>query len=1074
MEKTVLNFEPGVTAVVGPNGCGKSNIFDSIRWVLGEQSVKAMRGVSMEDVIFNGTSSKPALGFAEVSLTFSNESKFFPVDYSEITITRRLFRSGESEYLLNKSRVRLKDINELLMGTGIASESYSLVEQGKIDLVLSSRPEDRRAIFDEAAGITKYKAKKKEALNKLKYTEDNLLRLSDIIAEVKRQIGSVERQAAKARRYKEVFQHLKDLEIDKAYFQLDQFNNQIKELAAEKTLSVNESKDIEAAIASKIENLKDLRTRFNEIASNIELADIDALKADSAAERFNEQIAVNKERIEEYEQRITALTKEKDLISERIKGEQERSQAIKSELSDFDKNAREKENQLKVKKEVLSSTIDEIESARETIKRAKKNILELATNLSKARNDASKLLSDSNALSARSRRLQIERAKVNEEKQGVEANFSQAEASFKEKTDAVQAIRETLEAERENLSNNKLTLKKLEEDIVTLEKKLSNLVSKKEFLQNLKSKYGDFPDACDGIIIFEADNLKPGMGILAKVDTIEQIEENLLNSLQFEGGSKKQIKVKLKIIDLDIEKIAEEEEALEARLAQEGLKKNELLDLIQAGSRSQMQKEEELKKEEISFANTKMQFDLFKEEINKLNGEANIVEEEFQEVTSEMTTLREALEKSNNKVDSIDSEIKNNEQSISQSEELIADLIQKRESQTVDIAQLETLIANIAPRHQSLENSLRIIEASLTQDKEKDTLNQAESEDCRNKAKRLIGQIEKAKIDIESTTKGKEEVLVRLGALKQEKEVTLEKINAIQEDTNQENTMLDKSRQANFQITSKEQEINFKILNLKNRIEASYHVNLDIVGDTCQQLSQESTLEIDAEIEKLKQKVDSYGNVNLVAIEEYEELKKRFEFLLNQQNDLLTAKDSIHKAILKINQTTRKMFKETFEKIRDHFKDYFRLLFNGGDAQLLLSDENNILESGIEIVCRPPGKKLQNISLLSGGEKSLSAIALIFAVFKVKPSPFCVLDEIDAALDESNIDRYNKVLQEFIKTTQFIIITHNKKTITNADVMYGITMQESGVSKIVSVKFAKQEAADASKPKPVKSPALKE
>jgi chromosome segregation protein len=1049
-EKTVLNFEPGVTAVVGPNGCGKSNIFDAIRWVLGEQSVKAMRGSSMEDVIFNGTASKPPLGFAEVSLIFSNENKFFHLDFAEIMITRRLFRSGESEYLINKNNVRLKDINELLMGTGIASESYSLVEQGKIDLVLSSRPEDRRAIFDEAAGITKYKSRKKEALNKLKDTEDNLLRLSDIIEEVKRQINSVERQAAKARRYQENFQNLKDLELKLALHELRELNEQIEKLKSQKENSKTNLHNLENEILQFNQQKEDLSFKLQEITFNIENCDKEALKADNIVDRFSDQINVNKERINEFRKRIEDLNREKQLIITRLDEEKARLATVRQELASFDTTVSESTRDIKIRKESLETISQESALAHRTILDSKKGILEFTSQLTRVRNDCLKLNSELTVLSTRIRRLSLEKAKVSEEKLQVDKNFEQFNSQLSLTKNQVDSLSTGLNSIQQTTKTQQLSLDEVENSINKLEKEISNLASQKEFLLNLKTKYADLPDAGDATVIIDSRDLLPGMNILGKV---ERINDN------------GHISCKVKIIDLDLDKVIKREGFAIAQLADLIASKEKISSEIAANQRIILSKESELKDAQMKFSNINTQAGIVKENSLKFDEELSIINEELVEVSKESGAIEASLEKSKTQSSALEKEIINLETLISHNQELVVNLSLKRETTLVDITQLETQFSSLADKRQSLENSLRLMESSFNQDTHRQQDNDRQSQEADDRISQLGEHILQLDKEINQAKVSKDGVLRQLEEYKVQRDELNNSVKSKQLEMNNKTAQVDDIRQADFDLSSKEQEANFKILGIKNRLDSIYHINLDSLEPPKQLLTEEELGNIQAEIQKLKEKLDSYGTVNLVAIEEHEELKTRYEFLINQQNDLLSAKDSIHKAIAKINQTTRKMFLETFAKIQENFKSYYRLLFNGGEAQIFLIDENDVLESGIEIVCRPPGKKLQNISLLSGGEKSLSAIALIFAVFKVRPSPFCILDEIDAALDESNIDRYNRVLHEFLKTTQFIIITHNKKTITNADVMYGITMQESGVSKVVSVKFAKDKAAKEISPK---------
>lgn len=1042
-EKTILHFEPGITAVVGPNGCGKSNIFDSIRWCLGEQSIKSLRGAKMEDVIFNGTETVPAQNVAEVSLTISNEAKILPIDYGEVTITRRLFRSGESEYLINNNPVRLRDINELLMGTGIGAESYSLVEQGKIDLVISSKAEDRRLVFDEATGVSKYKAKKKEAMKKLEETDANLLRVNDIITEVKRQIGSIERQASKARRYKEIFEKLKNCELNYSTLELKTLKSELTCLTEIYKKSVEE----ESTLNSSLSDLdRKLLLKKNELAeldnSILELKEAIS-DLENTNERNHQHIGLNQERILDLNKHAELLSSQKESLRAKILNHEKNITELSEQFFSLHEVYSNKDSELQKKEGLLSDLIKETEGAHHEIKSLKTRLFDLNLAETQLNNQWHQNTSSIHTLVSRQRRLETEKIKTENENaellQSLEATISEITAE-KEKINAITGQLNNRRDQKTNLEN---LLKELEGHLRKLENEKMSLRSQMDFLKELKLKYDGMPEAKNGTI--EIENIPPDKitGIIAHA-----------HQIAFQENTKTyRIRCELKFFSFDLEglaaKIEEIAVQIERQIREMSEKEKQLMDLIKESEAI----ETELQQEKFLLTNKEAVSTNLSDNAKKIQEELGVIALELSEVNEDLESCRKKDEQFQTEIASIKDEISRIDEQTAQNLDRINRNTTAKENILVEITQLKTELANQKAKEDSIQDNLNFFKEALSQDSGVLNLNDKDIADSLQKVQELRQEISSLELDIKTSEESRDLKTKDHGRLSQTRIEEFNGLDYIQKQLIDLEDKIDKIKEDNHRYQMQEQELNFKHSNIKNRILQAYQIDLDETPVPDETLQAIQPIDLAAEIQALKEKTESFGTVNLVAIEELEELKNRHDFLTQQQNDLNLAKESLKNAIQKINRTTRKMFLETFQIVAEEFKNYFKLLFGGGEAKLYLLDEEDVLESGIEIICRPPGKKLQNISLLSGGEKALSAIALIFAIFKTKPSPFCVLDEIDAALDESNIDRFSRMLSDFSKQSQFITITHNKKTISRANVMYGITMEQSGMSKIVSVKL---------------------
>lgn len=1053
--KTTLNFEPGITAIVGPNGCGKSNIFDAIRWALGEQSVKSLRGSEMQDVIFNGTDSKEPLSMAEVTLTFDNATRFFNLDQQEVAITRRIFRSGESEYLLNKALVRLKDILELLMGTGIGAESYSLVAQGKIDLILSSRPEDRRLVFDEAAGITKYKSQKREAQRRLEETEQNLLRVNDIIVEVKRQIGSLERQANKARRYQEVFGELKTKEGVLAILEKNELEKEKNEIVLRLDKEKSKEQELleiiirqEASINSCTQDLKAFEDRILDIKNQI-------LSLDNIISRNNERIGFNRERIGELESDKVYLEGQLQQTKTRLALDEEKLDSLKNEYEGINKNISEKSVLLSEKGAELNNIAIAVKAALENISSVKSSILDLVARIAANKNEITEYSSKQQIYLARKKRLELERAMLGEERATVEADLSSAnqEVETLEKNFTDKAIE--ISDRDQDLGKENASLNSLNTDISALEKQNLKFLSQKEFLDKLKSEYEGIGESMNALIYLDKMPSERVTGLVFKIK--EYLNLNDQDKQAF-GAANLKLTGEAKPVDLDTHKITEKIE--QVRIKIEGLKDIKLQKErhIEELSGMVIKLKESLRAQEMELVNKKAYRSGIIEQCVKIKEEQDIIALELSDLGQELLLLEGEVLRAQSHLLSLEDQQKQKDEFILNEQSNIVSNNSRKEEVVVIITQTKTEIESLNKRLSSDRDTLAILEDACRQDKEgvanlerQIIDNHSKSQALALEAQDLELKIKEASVDTQAQRQSLSQIQDKYRQLFGDHDGLLKKIEL-------ERIELDALKNGAHELEMQGKEIDYRYLSIKDRMLQAYKIDLDKLSQELPEAGDRDL--ISQEIQRLKEKLDSYGTVNLVAIEEYDELKKRYDFLTQQQNDLLSAKESLHDAILKINRTTKQLFMETFEKIKQEFRNYFRLLFNGGDAQVFLIDEQDPLESGIEIICRPPGKKLQNVLLLSGGEKSLAAIALIFAIFKIKPAPFCVLDEIDAALDEANVDRYSRLLQDFAKDSQFIAITHNKKTIANTDVMYGITMEESGISKIVSVKFAQKKDKD--------------
>ena len=968
--KTKIELKPGMTAIVGPNGCGKSNISDAVRWVLGEQKAKALRGSNMQDVIFNGADNAKPMGMAEVSLTLGECSKLLKTDYDEICITRRVYRSNESGYFINRKACRLKDIQRLFMDTGIGTDSYSVLEQGKIDQILSVRPDDRRSVFEEASGITKYKADKKETLRKLDQTENNLIRLDDVIKEVKRQIISLQRQAGKARRYKELSSELKKLDLFISNKQIIKYEDHLYFLDQSLKNLKNNIESLKSSIHEEENNAEHSRNSLSvvedDISNNLELLS----QTKSQLDQAKQIIILNKDRINELNQ-----------LSERNNHEansaQKKLEKHKKDLVELEKTSNEIKTSLVNSKKDLDDALNEQKIFEQEILSNQKNLGIMRTQSIESESKTSKLQNELILMDSNDRECLLRRERLNAEKKELKKNICKFDERF-------------------NLMTN--DLKSLVNEISIRNKKVIKLTNDKKALDRE----------------FRSREL---MELLNKYMKNEITSDNIINQIEDLFEIKQDEKNQINVLISELEKIKRQHANQEGEIQMIQSEKNSLIKRLDT----------------VSFESNELE----KSNINKTDTRARITEE-IQNEKKFQSTNQISIKSSNAKLLEIEQ----------RRSEVFEYTTEKRLKYSENIQNANQFNARRDPLISRINELEEIIKERITG-----------IEKYKLRSTKLNEEINNANKKIKPLSSSIDSINEKLNIKREERSNHLHKVS------NAENDLKDRRNELQKLIENKsKQDIDKAETVLKNdslikRLSDEYNIIWNNLSE--KEITNNLQLneiindeDIENQIVELKAKLNIIGPVNLIAIEEYEEYEERYKFLINEKEDLINAKKQLLEMIKKINTKTTDLFIETFEKVNKEFQNMFKNLFGGGTAKLVLTDEEDILEAGIEIIASPPGKKLQSISLLSGGERTMTAVALLFSLFKVKPSPFCVLDELDAALDDANISRFVKTLKTFVKGSQFIIITHNRQTIAEASVIYGITMESKGISKIVSMQFA--------------------
>ncbi len=1207
-DKTELPLTPGITCIVGPNGCGKSNIVDAIRWVLGEQSAKALRGGKMQDVIFQGTETRKPLQFCDVSLLFTDCEK--QLKFNEVEITRKVYRDGGSDYFINGKSARLKDIQNLFMDTGVGRVSYSFMVQGQIDQILSSNPGERRTIFEEAAGITKYKTQRREALNKLALVEQNLARATDRIEEISRQIGTLKRQASKALRYKRLSYRLRHLDLALNSHNYAKQNALLKEdETVQKRLS-SEILELSEKLAACEEDLSRMRASRAELLAQLESLRQNASEVRSAkeqAERNSEFAEVRKrdlgERLEQISKELESLKEQLSALEGKAQGDIEVKQMQLNLVSADDEVFRQQSAE-------LAEVEESLRDAENRLSRAKQDSLMNESAVTRLRSNCTTLEVDLKSYQVRHAALSDQIFQLKEENSSLERRCEELSAAMENanerlgnaEADITEAVAKADEL-RAQYRNQQAEIQQMDRQLASKSAKLSllnDLQSRMEGFSEgvkaiMKGRLGECLDplnlkivsqnvevadgwtsafetmlgsAVDAVAIEDSSKLPQALALLRKRNlgnACFQIKDANLNAISDADALPQGIWRGCDIVkpqDPDLSEyvrnmvagcyfcedimqfanfalnnknfkfmaaVAKDGSMLDARgiiYASSGEKRDTQSSFILRNSEIKRIKEEievdndalttlneramqiqsQLESAEAEIENRKNLSSEIKREIASINAQSSSAKAAFSEKNSEIEKKTAAMAEMENsrfeaqdRLNSAMKALEDAEKSISESRNLIseteAQIAELRETKDQKYAVLSETRLELAAKKSRLESLERGLGAIREQQAETRALIERRTIESQSIARQIENFDAETLSERERAKNLAENLEAALGEIEAQRVKVAESETSIAEYENS----LSAEREAHMRKTSEKNECQIRIAKIRSKLDfiserilSEYDVEIANVdwkselwksdeefeikvkldeledgeinakpkrerGDPTQDDldAMESTdfSPIEDEVRELRERINAMGAVNLVAIEEYAELKERYDFLKTQTDDLWASKNALVADIDEINATSQKLFSETFEQIRKNFAFTFQKIFGGGTADLRLVESEDVLDSGIEIVARPAGTVLKSLSLLSGGQRTMTAVSLLFAIYMVKPSPFCVLDELDAPLDDANIGRYTDMLKEFTRYSQFLVISHNKRTMSAAQTLYGVTMQERGVTRLISMRF---------------------
>ena len=1165
-DKTTLEFMPGITSVIGPNGSGKSNIVDCIKWILGEQSMKELRGGKSSDIIFAGTQSRKSLGYAEASLIFDNSDGALPIEYTEVTVTRKIYRSGETGYYINKVPCRLKDILELFMDTGIGRDGYSIIGQGKIDQILSNKSEDRRNVFEEAAGIVKYKTRKEESEKKLEHTKLNLLRINDILTEIEGNLEPLKQQADKARKFLDLKQELKNIEVGLFVYNIEKYKKDIEKVSEDIEIMTSNC-NLEEGKLEKLKILKEeLKENIDEITNKIESMQNIGFESQKKQEQLNSDINVYKSKIENNEQNekryldeIEELKRKINTSEEEINLKLDKKTNLKQNKERFEKELEEKQNELNTILATFSEKELKIEEAKRKLeantdkkyeleadinaqnaninnieKRDKQIDSEILNNIS----DKDRAKFDKEDIQKEYYEAQKSKTQVEDELSNVRKNKQEKENKIKEYDIKINNLTQELQlkqsrhkflVETENEKEGYIrSVKSLLKDCqnikelgkgmngalaelievpdeyqtaieMTLGASLQNIVTENEQdakrliehlrknnlgrasflpltsvkgkkLDNIKGKSNGFIGIASDLINFNKKYEPIILSLLGRTVIVENmdtaidlakkngysfrivtLEGDLINpSGAMAGGSvaKKTVNIlgrskEIEKLALQIKKIIEEIESLKKS-------KQEILD----GSEEIFKKEKELE-DKLKEAEIKYNVELQKQQ--SIDQYISKIDNTIQKLKNEKETLK--IEK-----DETLKIINTNNESVKKIEELnleLQDLINKfadsnKDTQkrvddlNFDITNLKISVSSFDESENSIEEITKMMKQEIENGKNSIEIKNKQIENLKNESIELNSKIEESLSKIEEIKNEVENSSSNIEKLKQDRIKANERLTQKENEQAEEFKIIEDLKAQLVKLDVKKNKLDEDLNTQVNALWEEYELTPNATGEY---QKPENVSVTQKRVNNLHADIRDLGSINVNSIDEYNTLKNRYDFMCEQRLDLENTMAKLNKMIADITITMKEQFKEKFEVINQNFGEVFSELFGGGKATISLEDENNVLECGININVQPPGKKLQNMLLLSGGERAFTAIALLFAILKMNPAPFCVLDEIEAALDDVNVYRYAEFLKKFSMDTQFLLITHRKGTMEAADTVYGVTMEEHGISKLLSIKL---------------------
>jgi len=1134
-----LDFEPGVTAVVGPNGCGKSNIIDAIRWCLGEMSAKSLRSTAMMDVVFNGSGSRPPQNLADVTLTFDNNDKRLPIDFSDVSITRRLFRSGESEYFINKTQCRLRDIKELFLDTGMGEDGYSSLEQGKVEWILQAKPEERRELFEEAAGVSKYRARREEALRKLERVEIDLSRLSDIVSVTSEQIRKLENAVNKAKTYQRVKEELKNVEIADWLFQLESATTEMTGIRERLDAAQREAEARNTETHTLDAELSEHRTALTRLEEEL-------LSANQVLNAIDSDVKIGQERIENARRRETELGQQNASAHENIQREEGRIQELQRQRVDQQgalDTLREQgggvETDFSQSEAGFKAALGNLEKKKHEVKEARDLILDRAQERARTQQQISNLTSDAARLENQVENFSKERLRSQGQLEEAQKAQAAAEAqaqdlrgqagSSAKQLDALTHRIQSTTAEREDLRARLMTSA---EDIARLKGRISSIRDQQtedpymagaqaviaEGMPGINGPLGrliqcgdadrdlvastigehlgdlvaDSADDAERAVTFlrergkgrariwilerlprlnRADfiaEMSTGVPLITRLRCDERYESilrvicdkmvvqgtNVYGSAVVNGGvdpSKWQSHT--------LHRLPELEDSLTSRETEKAEFERSLIDIEAALASASIDREASLRE----LNEVRVRLELAEEEAVRWTRKCQIVREEqqiiemdFAQAQNDRVKAQVLCEEAVTRFNTLQEREKDDHGQLDVLQQELTDLQQAHAKSQADLSAQQE-------RHRAFQDKMTW-QASVLQHTERE-LNGVQASIARQTESigRVAQQVEIARAAqaeaaelVQSSLARRNEAAEACAKIQQTRAGLSEKIQIASERLTGVRSALSFAQEAAQTELLRETTLKSRVEVTIGKLQEQYEMTVETARDWFK------PAQADAEtLDKLKKRVGGMGPINLAAPQEYEELVEKNTFLLNQQNDLVKAKEDLKQVIQKINATTREHFRETFDKVRENFRALYGKLFQGGEADLKFTDETDILNTGIDIYCQPPGKKLLHISLLSGGEKALTAIALLFAFFMVRPAPIALLDEVDAPLDEANVLRYVDMIKTFSENSQFILISHNKRTMEAANTLYGVTMEELGVSKVLSARLSKKLAQEA-------------
>ncbi len=1167
-DRTVIEFNDNFTAIVGPNGCGKSNVSDAIRWVLGEQSPKTLRGDSMQDVIFNGTEKRKSLSYCEVTLTFDNSTRFFNFDYDELAITRKLYRSGESEYLINRNTCHLRDITNLLYNSGLGKNGYSVVSQGKVTELVDAKPESRRTMFEDAAGISKYKNDKREAERKLERTNDNLTRVKDILSEIERQMGPLKKQAENAKKYLEYKGKLKDLEVNAYIYQYENANDvkekiNLKLDALNKQIEIRQG-DLDRANEDYDKSMFDL-TNFDKMLASL---NDKILELTIGLEKQESETKLARERVNFTLKENDRLNLDKSNCETAIEiGEEERAKKL-NELNELKSDLESLEKSFEELSQTYLEIADELTLSEDEAGQSQQKIIETLGSLSDIKSSVSRLMAEKDILSNNLTNLKNDIKVLEEKKDENEKLLNDSKIIIEEKDKKLKDVKGKLENLASSNYLNEQNLKALENEKANINTQIKVYENRKKLLTDLQNEYEGYSYAIKKLLRESEKNAQLKKNIVGVVASLIKVPEKFETAIEValggavqnivtfdEDGAKDLIKflkensfgratflpiTSMKRRDLDRKIIAGKtgcfgvasdlisydkkidnvisnllgstvivenlytavnlakscgyafrivtidgdvvnpqgsltggskkaessnligrEREIET-LGKEIVRLNERRENIENELKDKITFLENSKKEILLLTEEKNNLEIVvaseKEKLNKFNSiiletidNLKVSEMESTTVANKLKLIDDELSRS----EKIESALSGNkvdaDELIKEKKEKFEKLRIKRDEINNNILSVKVEIAQTRTKLTSVEDDLHRIDNDMGRQKtlivsldEQITKNEEFIQSCENMIKQKLASAPSTekKVELEGYVKQRQNV-------EQEKQNLSDKIKEVDNQKQSLMTELSSLRDKKFREEMNLSKVDTELEQMQERIYEEYSLSYT----TCLDLRRQD-FDINVampEIGKLKKDINALGYVNVNAIEDCKALLDRYDDLNGQAQDLEKAQDDLNKIIKDLSTIMIEKFNNELLRINESFKLTFRELFGGGTAKLALADENDPLESGVEIFAQPPGKKIQNMTLLSGGEKSLTAMAVIFAILRIKPLPFCLFDEVEAALDDSNVEIVDKYLKKLSSETQFILITHKKPTMEYANALFGVTMEEKGVSKIVSV-----------------------